>query len=1381
MMFMKKRKILFKKPIIYGIAGIIILGAFGSVGALNGWFGGGGGIPEDTFTRGLVGYWSFDERQGTTAADASGNGNHGTLYGPSWTAGKDGGALSFDGTDDYVDLDNPASLQITDDLTIEFWVKFNSEQPSAQFANPIGKDHSGTHGVTLQIDHTSGTLSQFWHVGHGSGLYSLNYSSASLLDDAWHHLVLTKSITEGMTIYLDGQLAASNKTYTNPIAYNSGDWNFGRLANITTRISKMVGDELRFYSRALSAEEVRYHYNRGGPVAHWKFDEGSGSTVYDSTDNNNDGTLYGEMATSTTHGWTTGKRGSALSFDGTDDYVRASASSLYNPSKFTVSFWMYPREIGGNPGPGSSVLVVANGAMGTEGTNWWFEYWNSGYFDFKSCNPSCAGAQTQINTTNKWYFITGIYDGSKYNIYIDGKFITSGSGGLGSGDKSLLVGSGLCGAGAGCENGYFNGLIDDVRIYNYARTADEIKLDYNAGFAARFGPQTDCDRDPAGCIDEGLVSYWSFDERSGITAADASGNGNDGTVANGTTWTTGVKPFSGGISGGSALQFDGVDDYVGVSYDASLQPDDQISVEAWIKPASLSGNQTVISTKESGGYAIVLNDIHSDKIWWSIKAGGSYTDLQVDATELNVSAWNHLVGIYDGSKTYFYINGVLKESSPKSGSIDYDYSNAFFVAAEAASGESPAGNYFNGSIDEVRVYSRGLSATEVRYHYNKGGPVAHWKFDEGSGSMAYDVTLNGNNGTLYGEMATSTSGDSGWATGKYGSALSFDGVDDYMEMPTGSLDITNAITVEAWVKTIDSGLSIYNRGRYFSGNRGVALQLDQFWLGNDSDSSSITWDSTPAIGEWVHLAGVWDGKTAMAFMNGIKQTKTETLNGPIVYNGDRPGIGVAWTGCTEPACFALGLIDDVRIYDYARTLEQIRQDYNSGFAARFGPQTDCDRDPAGCMDDGLVGYWSFDERSGTTASDASNNNNDGTLVNGTTWATGIKPFSGGVSGSSAVQFDGTDDYVVTNSVDLTAHSAGAFEFWIKVPTDINQADLVSWHKTSGYSSYFSFYMAGGNGKVYVVSEDESSEYLINGLPSSDTVNDDSWHHIVFSQNGEFGTIYIDAKAQPVTTSGYWFDDMSFSNQAIYIGKAFNTGNYLNGYIDELRIYNRALSAAEVRYHYNKGAPVAHWKFDEGSGSTAYDSTANGNHGTLTNGPIWTEGKHGSALSFDGENDYVEISNGSSLNPTTFTLELWAYFNSLSGEPCPLQKGATFANPGYAITINNSHVRFNVGRTGGESLLDSQVSLATGKWYHIVAIYDGIKQKIYVDGVKDPNEATPPSYNASSENLWIGTNQRQPFLTFPVNGSIDDVRIYNYARTPEQILQDYNAGLSTYFK
>ena len=203
----------------------------------------------------------------------------------------------------------------------------------------------------------------------------------------------------------------------------------------------------------------------------WLFDEGKGDTAGDASPNGNDGTIEGDSK------WVDGKFGKALEFNKEEDYVQIAPSPLFNPETFTFSFWMFPHVTGGNnpAGKGTSTLIFVNGNPGDGGGgNWWFEIWNGGNFEFKSCGAGCAGALAPVNVPNKWYFITGIYNGTEYELYVDGEFKSKGPNKVGLPEKGILISNGLCPAGHGCDGGYYRGIIDDVAMFNGILTKDEI-------------------------------------------------------------------------------------------------------------------------------------------------------------------------------------------------------------------------------------------------------------------------------------------------------------------------------------------------------------------------------------------------------------------------------------------------------------------------------------------------------------------------------------------------------------------------------------------------------------------------------------------------------------------------------------------------------------------------------------------------------------------------------------------------------------------------------------------------------------------------------------------------------------------------------------------
>ncbi|MCH8987029.1 hypothetical protein IIA94_02575, partial [Patescibacteria group bacterium] len=172
---MQKRKL-----IILSIITLSVLIGTGGVLAINGYFGGGGSIPEDTFTLGLVGYWDFEEGNGIIAADSSGNGNDGTLTNMTeddWVAANNpktntGGALEFDEVDDYVSIAVSSIFDITDAITLSAWAKRSSGGDNtivSKRAKPGGtklrnyqlKFLDTTSEIAFQYRDTGGTVHQW--------------------------------------------------------------------------------------------------------------------------------------------------------------------------------------------------------------------------------------------------------------------------------------------------------------------------------------------------------------------------------------------------------------------------------------------------------------------------------------------------------------------------------------------------------------------------------------------------------------------------------------------------------------------------------------------------------------------------------------------------------------------------------------------------------------------------------------------------------------------------------------------------------------------------------------------------------------------------------------------------------------------------------------------------------------------------------------------------------------------------------------------------------------------------------------------------------------------------------------------------------------------
>ncbi|MBS3094588.1 cellulase family glycosylhydrolase [Candidatus Pacearchaeota archaeon] len=201
--------------------------------------------------------------------------------------------------------------------------------------------------------------------------------------------------------------------------------------------------------------------------------------------------------------------------------------------------------------------------------------------------------------------------------------------------------------------------------------------------------------------------------------------------------------------------------------------------------------------------------------------------------------------------------------------------------------------------------------------------------------------------------------------------------------------------------------------------------------------------------------------------------------------------------------------------------------------------------------------------------------------------------------------------------------------------------------------------------------------------------------------------------------------------------------------------------------------ISHWKLDETSGTTADDFIGN-NDGTLMNNPtpLWTTGKFGNALSFDGVDDYVELGNSASLKPSLLTVSAWVYLDSTVTDSYPKIIDGNNDNYGYQLfynAIGGAGFTFSTGTGLIGKGIPSNIT-TQNQWVHVVGVHDASSNKIYVNGVLIGTiPASEIDYSAiTTMRLGNRGNDARHW-----KGMIDDVRIYNYALTATEILNLYN--------
>jgi hypothetical protein len=201
----------------------------------------------------------------------------------------------------------------------------------------------------------------------------------------------------------------------------------------------------------------------------------------------------------------------------------------------------------------------------------------------------------------------------------------------------------------------------------------------------------------------GLVVALAFDENTGTNVGDSSAAGNNGTTS-GTTWTSGRF--------GSALNFNGTSARVTIPDANSLDLTANMTLEAWVRPTSLNGWTTVILKERPSGLAYSLYGSDNTN-----RPPAGYVTISGDrsvlgTTPLALNTWSHLAMTYNGSSMRIYVNGVLAATRTQTGNT------AVSTGVLRIGGNAVWGEYFAGSIDEVRIYNRALSAAEIQTDMN---------------------------------------------------------------------------------------------------------------------------------------------------------------------------------------------------------------------------------------------------------------------------------------------------------------------------------------------------------------------------------------------------------------------------------------------------------------------------------------------------------------------------------------------------------------------------------------------------------------------------------------------------------------------------------------
>jgi PKD repeat protein len=1030
----------------------------------------------------LAAAYAFDEGNGTTVTDRSGNSQAGTLSGgATWsTEGRHGGALSLDGLNDMVTVADSGLLDLTTGMTIEGWVRPTTSD--TRFRTFLIKE--GATAPVYRLYANTPTPAPRAQADIAGGLRRAT-GATPLPVGVWSHLAATFDGTT-LRLWVNGNEVASF-VRAGTIATSTGPLRIGGTVFFDEFFAGLV-DDVRVYNVALTQAQIQADMNT--PVA-----------PPPPPDTEPPSAPAGLTAT--------GGLGSAsLSWTASTDNVGVDHYDVHRStvSGFTVG--------------AANRIGQATGTSFQDGPPAGTHFYRVVAVDAAG-NPSAPSNQSSATVTA---------DTTPPTVSVTEPA-----------DESSVSGTVNVSANAS----------DNVSVAGVQFRLDGLPLgdeDTSAPFTLSWDTNTAANgdhdltavaRDPAGnttvsaVVDltvsntppppVGLVAAYAFDEGSGSTVVDRSGNGQTGTVSGGAAWSTEGRH-------GGALSLDGVNDLVTVADSNLLDLTTAMTIEGWVKPTTSGTSFRTFVIKENGTshvYRIYANtSVPAPRVQAAI-ADGIRT--ATGTTPLAANAWSHLAATYDGTVLRLWVNGTQVATTLKAPSIATS-TGAFRIGGRSVS----PNEFFAGLVDDVRVYNTALTQAQIQADMNT--PVAPPPPPDTEPPTApTNLAAVGGLGTVSLTWTGSTDDR---------------GVDHYdvHRSPVAGFvpGPANRVGQPTGTSFADSGMAA---GTYFY--KVVAVDA----AGNDSAqsneaSAAVTADTTSPT---VAISAPADEST-------VFETVTITANasdnvGVAGVQFKANGVNVGAEDATAP--------------------------YSVAWDTRGGPNGDYDltavaRDAAGNTTTsaivdvtvsngptppppGLVASYAFEEGTGTTLTDRSRNGHNGT-ISGAAWSAAGKY-------GNALLFDGVDDLVSvadSNLLDLT--TGMTIEGWLR-PTTSGTSFRTFVIKEDGSSHVYRIY---ANTSALAPRAQAAIAGGVRSATGTTALPVNVWSHVAATYDGTTLRLWVNGNEVANVVKA---PSIATSTGAFRIGgRSVSPGEFFAGLVDDVRVYNVALTQAQIQADMN--TPVA---------------------------------------------------------------------------------------------------------------------------------------------------------------------------------------------------------------
>ena len=899
---------------------------------------------------------------------------------------------------------------------------------------------------------------------------------------------------------------------------------------------------------------------------------------------------------------------------------------------------------------------------------------------------------------------------------------------------------------------------------------------------------------PAAGSTSGLVAAYSFDEGAGSVLTDASGNGHDGTIS-GATW-------AGGHDGG-ALSFNGSSASVdlgalGTFYQSGF------TLEAWLQKATTKKDVGVLGTwTPSGGPMIWIDHIVGD---YQLTLGASGLQYYLDSGHpANLGQWQHVAATFDGSTARFYIDGT--EVASRSVTYSVGTSNAWRIGAYG----SPAGNFFDGLIDNVRIYNRALGASEIQT--DMGQPVTS-SSDTSPPSSPGTLTASGGVGQvgLSWVLRTTTSASSA-TTSTAGPARG-----SHQRSRTESRNRPGRATRTAasnpapittrWQPKTPPGISVHLRTRRVEPR---ALDTTPPTSPNNVSASpsgntvTLNWSaSTDDVG--VVRYDVYRGTSA-----GFAPTSANRIGQPSGTSFADAGLAAGTYYYKVAAEDAAGNASAPSSDATAMIADTTPPSAPSGLAASVAGTTVSLIWNAATDD---VGVARYDVYRGTSAGFTPTGSNRVAQPGGTTYGdSGLAPrtyYYKVAAEDAAGNVSSASNEVTATIADTTAPSAPASLTatggtgqatlsWSASTDDVGVARYDVYRSTtSGFTpgsgtriaqpsstSYSDPGLIAGTYYYKVQAEDAAGNVSGSSNEAQASVTGGSIAVSITSPTG--GTLSGVQTVTATASAGQGVAGVQFKVDGQNLGAedtstpfsiSWDTRAELNDThtltaVARDSVGNTVASSPVGVTVSNAGVSAvglqAAYGFDNGPlGTTALDSSGNYRTASLLGASWSTAGRYAGAVSFSGTANEVDPPPLGTFYKTGFTLEAWVY-RQTSKLDTGIVGSWTSSQAGPMIWID--HINGDYRLTLGNSLstyLDSGQPAAIGRWQHVAATYDGSTARIYLDGTLAATSTF--TGNVGDSNSWRIGAYGSPAGGF-FQGLIDNVRIYGRALSASEIQTD----------